>query len=75
MIKRIHRNSCNKTDAKEMKRICDDVEGKVKAKDTMNDELNHNIEITEDDKEENKLLLKVLKVECDEGVVRGYIWV
>ena len=58
MIKRIHRNSCNKTDAKEMKRTSEDVEGKVKAKDTINDKLNHYIEITEDDKEENKLLLK-----------------
>ena len=27
----------------------------------MNDELNHNIEVTEDDKEENKLLLKFLR--------------
>jgi len=38
--------------------VSEDVEGKFKAKDTMNDELNHNIEITEDDKEENKQLFK-----------------
>ena len=41
-----------------MKRISEDEEGKVEAKDTMNDELKQNIQVTEDDEEENKLLSK-----------------
>ena len=36
---------------------CEAEDGKVKAKDTLNNEFNHNIEVTEDDEEENKLLL------------------
>ena len=50
-------DNCNKTDAREMKRESEDEEGKVKAKDTLDDEFNHNIEFTEDEEEENNLLL------------------
>ena len=41
-----------------MKYVAEDEEGKVEAKDIVNDEFNHNIEVTEDEGE-NKLLLKL----------------
>ena len=41
----------------------------------MNDELNHNIEVTEDDKEENKLLLKFWRWnEMKELLEDGFQW-
>lgn len=41
----------------------------------MNDELNHNIEVTEDDKEENKLLSKFWRWnEMKELLEDGFQW-